>query len=258
MKTQKMIAVLVSGLVLAGCSSKPDDFGKPYVQDKSESVALNLAAYAGYPGVFEDNNYSHSLDALTRAGTMATLLPNDLGASMGGLGAGALGFGLGLLTSLTADTPFDIGFVFTAKLMPGEDYRSPDTVLRVFRANYEKRPADPLLPADMEDMRNKTSLDRYVCKATTDYGYDVVCYDPDYEDYVYYINTTRPANGQEFGEAMPLSVGSYGVFFIRADRTPSYLPKKQSPDIYFRFDEGMFISGDGKIRLPRVGPRARS
>lgn len=255
MKARKIVAVIVSVLILAGCSSKPEDLGKPYVQDKSKSFALNLAAYAGYPGILEDNNYSHSLDALSRAGTMAVLLPNDLGASMGGLGAGALGFGLGMVTSLADLVPLDSGYIFTAKLQPGEDYRSPDTVLRVIKANFELRGKYKYDDASDAEMLKKTSLDRYVCKPTTDYGYDVTCYDPDFENYNYYVNTTRPANGQEFGDAMPLPFGNYGVYFISAGRTGNFVPKKQSVDIHFSFENGVYTSGDGKIVMPRVGPR---
>ena len=98
-----------------------------------------MAAYAGYPYILRDNGYSNGLDALATSGGNAVLLASDLAGSLGSLGGASLGLGLGLFTSMAAEYPLPMSEVMTAKLNPGEDYRSAATVLRVLKANYEMR-----------------------------------------------------------------------------------------------------------------------
>ncbi len=65
--TTTTLALLVAA-TLGGCSSTPKDAGKPFVQNPKESVALNVAAYAGYPYILRDNGYSKGLDTLATSG----------------------------------------------------------------------------------------------------------------------------------------------------------------------------------------------
>ncbi|MCF5860044.1 hypothetical protein [Aeromonas veronii] len=241
--------------ILGGCSSAPKDLGKPFVQDKTKSVAFNVGAYAGYPDVLQDKYYSHDLDTLVTSSSNAMLLSADLGGSMGAFGAGALGVGLGFLSGLTDQLPLKSGYVFTAKLNPGEDYRSPTTVLRVFQENYVKLDPNNKENEHVKDVIEKTSISNFICESTTDYSYDVYCADPAAKKYGFYVKTTRPANGQEFPEVMPLPVGQYGVYFINSARSPAFEPKENTEDSYFHLKNNAFVLGKSNTILPLVSPR---
>ena len=54
--TTTTLALLVAA-TLGGCSSTPKDAGKPFVQNPKESVALNVAAYAGYPYILRPTGW---------------------------------------------------------------------------------------------------------------------------------------------------------------------------------------------------------
>lgn len=94
MKGNIFVASVLSIAAITGCSSTPKDLGQPFVQDKSKSVALNVAAYAGYPYLLVDNSYSQEFDTLVTSSSNAMLLANDLSGSLGSLGGGTLGLGL--------------------------------------------------------------------------------------------------------------------------------------------------------------------
>lgn len=160
--TTTTLALLVAA-TLGGCSSTPKDKGKPFVQNPKESVALNVAAYAGYPYILRDNDYSNGLDALATSGGNAVLLASDLAGSLGSLGGATLGLGLGLFTSMASEYPLPMSEVMTAKLNPGEDYRSAATVLRVLKANYEMREVREKTDVDtLKQFLGKDSLNDYV------------------------------------------------------------------------------------------------
>lgn len=255
MKRDFVVASVLAITALTGCSSKPKDMGQPFTQDKSKSVALNVAAYAGYPYVLRDNSYDKSLDTLVSSSSNALLMANDLSGSLGSLGGGALGLGLGFISGMAAQYPLDAGKVFTAKLQPGEDYKSAATVLRVIKDNYQKREVDA---ADGEKLRGllaKTTFADYVCEPTTVKDYDFSCFDPADDRYNTYVKATRPANGLEFAEVMPLAKGNYGVFFIRNDRGSVLTPRKDATDAYFHLKDGSYVLGNTNTVLPRVAPR---
>lgn len=256
MKVQLIATTVLAMTALAGCSSTPKDMGKPFVQDKSKSVALNVAAYAGYPYVLRDNSYDKGLDTLVTSTSNALLLANDLSGSLGSLGGGALGLGLGFISGMADQYPLDAGRVFTAKLQPGEDYKSAATVLRVLQANYQKREVDSADGDKLRSLLAKPSLADYVCEPTTVKEYDFSCYDPADDRYNTYVRATRPANGLEFAEVMPLTKGIYGVFFIRNDRGSVLTPKKDATDAYFYLKDGSYVLGNTNTILPRVAPRA--
>ena len=253
MKAKIFAVTTLAVMTLAGCSSTPKDMGKPFVQDKSKSVALNVAAYAGYPTLLRDNSYSNELDTLVVSTSNALLLANDLAGSLGSFGGAALGAGLGLMSGLTAEYPLDHSQVVTAKLNPGEDFRSPQAVARVIKANYQKRIARSGDGETLGGLLAKESLDDYVCEAYSSSNFDYKCYDPAYEDYSHLVKVARPANGTEFGEVMPLPVGQYGVYLMRTDRGGVLMPKADAPDAYFHMKDGAYVIGD--TILPKVAPR---
>lgn len=250
----RILAVSVLAITsLAGCSSTPEDMGKPFVQDKSKSVALNVAAYAGYPYLLSDNNYSKGFDTLVTSTSNALLLSTDLAGSLGSLGGGALGAGLGLISGLAAEFPLDHSDVMTAKLNSGEDYRSPQTVARIVKLNYKKRLARSGDGEELGSFLAKESLADYVCEAYSSSNFDFKCYDPAFDSYTHLVKVSRPASGSEFGEVMPLSPGQYGVYLIRADRGGALIPKVDAPDAYFSLKDGAYVIGD--TILPKVAPR---
>lgn len=251
--TTTTLALLVAA-TLGGCSSTPKDAGKPFVQNPKESVALNVAAYAGYPYILRDNGYSNGLDALATSGGNAVLLASDLAGSLGSLGGASLGLGLGLFTSMAAEYPLPMSEVMTAKLNPGEDYRSAATVLRVLKANYEMREVREKTDGDtLKQFLGKDSLNDYVCEPTTYKKFDFECFDPAYKKYSHFVGVSRPANGTEFGEVMPLTPGSYGVYFMTSDRGAVLIPKADAPDPYFTYTKGVYVIGD--TVLPKIAPR---
>lgn len=255
MKVQLIATTVLAMTTLAGCSSTPKDMGQPFIQDKSKSVALNVAAYAGYPYLLQDNSYSKGLDTVVTSTSNTLLLANDLSGSLGSIGGGALGAGLGLISGLADQYPLDVAEVFTAKLQPGEDYKSAATVMRVLKANYEKRGVGS---ADGEKLRSllaKPSLADYVCEPTNVDDFDFSCFDPADDRYNTYVKATRPANGLEFAEVMPLDKGNYGVFVIRNGRGSVLNPKKDAMDAYFYLKKGSYVLGNSNTILPRVAPR---
>lgn len=255
MKRDFIVASVFSIAAITGCSSTPKDMGQPFVQDKSKSLALNVAAYAGYPYVLRDNSYSKGFDTLVASTSNALLLANDLSGSLGAFGGGALGLGLGFISGMADQSPLDAGKVFTAKLQPGEDYKSAATVLRVLQTNYQRREVDSADGDKLRSLLAKPSLADYVCEPTTVKEYDFSCYDPADDRYNTYVRATRPANGLEFAEVMPLTKGSYGVFFIRNDRGSVLTPKKDATDAYFYLEKGSYVLGNSNTILPRVAPR---
>jgi hypothetical protein len=255
MKGNFIVASVFSIAALTGCSSTPKDLGQPFTQDKSKSVALNVAAYAGYPYLLKDNSYSKGLDTVVTSTSNTLLLANDLTGSLGSLGGGALGLGLGFISGMADQYPLVGGKVFTAKLQPGEDYKSAATVLRVLKANYEKREVDSADGDKLRSLLAKSSLADYVCEPTTVDDYDFSCFDPADDRYNTYVKAIRPANGLEFAEVMPLTKGSYGVFFICNDRGSVLTPKKDATDAYFYLKDGSYVLGNTNTVLPRVAPR---
>lgn len=255
MKVQTIAAAVLALISVTGCSSTPKDIGQPYVQDKSKSFALNVGAYAGFPHVLKDNNYSHGLDTLVVSSSNAMLLADDLGSSMGALSAGALGAGLGFMNGFLAEFPLDAAKVFTARLNAGENYKDANTVLRVINDNYEKRPEKVNESKGLKGFFDKKDLSAFVCTPSSSSRWDFSCYDPAFENYNVYVKATRPANGQEFKGVMNLPVDNYGVYVIRNDRGSVLVPKKNAPDKYFYLEQGAYVLSDSKTVLPRVAPR---
>lgn len=255
MKVQLIATTILAMTALAGCSSTPKDMGQPFVQDKSKSVALNVAAYAGYPYLLKDNSYSKGLDTIVTSTSNTLLLANDLSGSLGAIGGGALGAGLGLISGLVDQYPLDVAKVFTAKLQPGEDYRSAATALRVLKANYQKRAKDVDEFKDLNGFFENPSLDAYVCEPTMLSPWDYSCFDPAYEGFEHYVQVIRPATGNEFPQVMPLDKGNYGVFLISSGAGSVLTPKKDAPDAYFYMKKGSYVLGGTNTILPRVAPR---
>lgn len=258
MKGNFIVASVFSIAALTGCSSTPKDMGQPFSQDKSKSVALNVAAYAGYPYVLRDNSYDKGLDTLVGSTSNALLLANDLSGSLGSLGGGGLGLGLGFISGLADQYPLDVAKVFTAKLQPGEDYRSAATVLRVLKANYQKRPEDADEFKALSGYFAKADLDAYVCEPAgflAKNDFDFSCFDPAYKGFNHYVKVVRPANGIEFSGVMKLAAGQYGVYVMRSDKGSVLLPKKDAPDAYFHLKNGSYVLGNSNTVLPRVAPR---
>ncbi len=253
MKAKIFAVTTLAVMTLAGCSSTPKDMGKPFVQNPTKSVALNVAAYAGYPHLLSDNSYSKGFDTLVTSTSNAMLLSSDLARSLGSLGGAGLGIGLGFMSGLVAEYPLQSSNVFTAKLNPGEDYRSPQTIVRVLDANYQKQVAKPDDSEELKTFLNKPSLKDYVCTGTMYKDFDFTCSDPAHDTYTMLVKVVRPASGTEFGEVMPLTPGQYGVYLITPERGYAQEVKANAADPYFHMKDGAYVIGD--TILPKVAPR---
>ncbi len=117
MSFSQKVCVAVFGLsLLAGCASTPAPKDTLLqVSNPRASLAGSLVSLAGYPGLIPDNSYGPNLDAAINAGTMATLLPSDLGVST--FSAAGIGFAL---TALEGTFPMDEGAAFIV-LQPIDD-----------------------------------------------------------------------------------------------------------------------------------------
>ena len=113
---KKLAFAAIALAVMTGCASTtaPKDTSLQ-VSNPRSSLAGSLVSLAGYPGLIPDNSYGPNLDAAINAGTMATLLPSDLGVST--FSAAGIGFAL---TALEGTFPMDEGAAFIV-LQPIDD-----------------------------------------------------------------------------------------------------------------------------------------
>ncbi|BBQ30640.1 hypothetical protein ACTG2K_10320 [Aeromonas caviae] len=253
---KKILAISILAVTsLVGCSTIPSVTGKGeyYTPNKSMSYARNIAAYAGYPELIKDNEYSHGLDALVTTGSNVAVLSSDLGSAVGG----GLGLGLGLMSSLTALYPLNLSDVWNAQLNPGEKYDDAATAARVLKANYKVIDASRFSPKSHASYDKafmvKGSLNDVVCENTMLVGFDYVCADPAFPDNEIYVAAIRPANGTEFADILGAKPGNYGVYLIDVPNTVEVT--EGSTDSLFKLQNGAYVSGDGTKIFPRVAPR---
>jgi len=218
MKKSLMVVAAVGLLALTGCSSKPspEAEGQYYVQNPKESLAANMQAYAGYPGLISDYRYNSEIDTALTSGTMGMLLPQDL-TSVNPLAAGGLGVGLGLLGSLVDTYPIDVGYVVTSPMAATDKYNDTEVVKRAVIENFDLR-RDQAEPEAVKELMKVGKIEMLHCEEYHGFlagDFTHTCFIPGWEKYNFYVHAARPANGTEFPGILDLPKGHYTVLMVR-------------------------------------------
>lgn len=200
------------------------DKGSYFAQDKSESVASNLLAFAGYSHKISDNEMPRSLKNALDFGS---------GAYMGFSGFSSLwsAGGIGALSVITGDdiVPFTQGSVIViTKLQPGEKYNDISVAKRAFEENFEKLDSsdielDPSSAAYNHELKRKAFAEEKEmkpasCKEVSMINHslskaDLECWVKN-DDYEATVIFSRPASGQEFPELATLPKAEYSVLLF--------------------------------------------
>ena len=166
MSFSQKVCVAVFGLsLLAGCASTHAPKDTPLqVSNPRASLAGSLVSLAGYPGLIPDNSYGPNLDAAINAGTMATLLPSDLGIST--FSAAGIGFAL---TALEGTFPMDEGAAFIV-LQPIDDASQlddPAFIASTVKSSMKVAEVTQKLidfDAEFADMLKQANIDALSCQ----------------------------------------------------------------------------------------------
>ncbi len=205
----------VAAIFLTGCavqSSNPNqpatfaDKGSYFQQDKTKSLASNLVAFSGYPGLISD----HDMPSDLKAG-----LDFTSGAYMGFNGFGSLfgAGGIGLLSMVSDNTlPYQHGVaVVMVKMQSGEKYNDMSVAERAIEESFN---GDNVKGIHCRKASAAWSM-------TTDI--DAFCDlsgDGSVNDAIT-VRFARSASGNEFPELGTMPIGDYGVMLLSnlKDRT---------------------------------------
>lgn len=224
----------VAAIFLTGCavqSSNPNqpatfaDKGSYFQQDKTKSLASNLVAFSGYPGLISD----HDMPSDLKAG-----LDFTSGAYMGFNGFGSLfgAGGIGLLSMVSDNTlPYQSGVVvIMAKVESGEKYNDYSVAERAIKASFKKasdeylKGTSYLSKPEIKAFLADTDMSGMKCHKPGGLnftGRDAVCDFGD-SDFGLSVIFSRPATGQEFPELGLLPQGEYSVMLLDSMRYPMY------------------------------------
>ncbi len=235
--SQKVGVAVFSLSLLVGCASTPAPKDTPLeVSNPRASLASSLVSLAGYPGLIPDNSYGPNLDAAINAGTMATLLPDDLGIST--FSAASIGFAL---TSLKGTYPMDNNFsmVILAPITDASDLNSPDYIKKLMLSSFEIRKASKLDRADLTAILAKANINDMTCET---YGNIL-----DQANYTHscsiksipWAEKIRVAGiyqGDRFDRVMPsVQKGKFAVVFLRSS---GQLVAKKNMENVFSYKSG--------------------
>ena len=160
---KKLAFAAIALAVMTGCASTtaPKDT-LLQVSNPRASLAGSLVSLAGYPGLIPDNSYGPNLDAAINAGTMATLLPSDLGVST--FSAAGIGFAL---TSLQGTYPMDENFsmVMLVPITDASELNNPDYIKNVMLSSFEIRKTSKFDRADLAAILAKANINDMTCEA---------------------------------------------------------------------------------------------
>jgi len=190
---------------------------------------------AGYPGLIPDNSYAPNMDAAINAGTMATLLPQDLGIST--LSAASIGFAL---TSLQGTYPMDENFshIMLYPITTVGDVAAADFVKRAVVANFAIRKGTAA-DGDLADDLQRANINDVSCTA-----YGNIMDKANFTHECNIPNIPWPAmvrvagvySGEHFEQVMPeVPKGKYAVLFIRTGQ----LVAKEGTQNVFSYKKGV-------------------
>jgi hypothetical protein len=213
------------------------------VTDKRASLASSLVTLAGYPGLIPDNSYAPNMDAAINAGTMATLLPQDLGIST--LSAASIGFSL---AALEGTYPMDDGASFIV-LHPMSDSTSQigaEFVAKTIQDTMDVAPVNQKL-IDLDPyfakLLGEAKMDLVTCKARdvsvlsmVDKGkFNFLCALPPVGDEIY-VRVAGTYSGDEFNSVMPdMKAKKYAVILVRS----TVIKAKSGLRNVFKYEHGV-------------------
>lgn len=262
MKKSILIAAAFVGLFsIAGCSSTQGNTAKQgeyFIQDKSKSVAWNVAAFAGYPGMFSDHQYTSTL------GTGVTMASNSIVIhdgipSLSPAGALTLGVGMALISDTTKLYPLNISSVVIEPIGKDETYQSSAVVKRAI-LHYMKirapKPNDP--DQNFSAFLKSADINTVECKEYSSLldtaGYSHECYLPAKPVYNQYVTAVRPATGDEFAGVWNIPRGNYAVLLLGGGTGSAFIPKSYDNMFKLVRNGSVIIYGDNVI-LPFASPR---
>lgn len=264
MKTIKNLLAIGVLAALAGCSAtttshatKKGDF---YTQDKSKSLAWNIAAFGGYPSVFTDHPYTKAIgDGATIAANAIVL--KDGSPTLGVADAIGLSIGINILTSAADNYPLDAAEILFIPLLNGEQFDSPSVIDRLvqerlqFRQPYQNESQSSgivkfLSSAKMSETKCLPYSPSLLSKANWTYK----CSNPVDDRYTLLVQAVRPANGTEFPGLVNLANGRYAAVIMRADRGSAFETKSKENVFYMLGLGKTYATGNNTI-IPFLSPR---
>lgn len=244
MSFSQKVCVAVFGLsLLAGCASTHAPKDTPLqVSNPRASLAGSLVSLAGYPGLIPDNSYGPNLDAAINAGTMATLLPSDLGIST--FSAAGIGFAL---TALEGTFPMDEGAAFIV-LQPIDDASQlddPAFIASTVKSSMKVGEVTQKLidfDAEFADMLKQANIDALSCQprgtSLLNLGkgkFNFDCALPPMRHDVA-VRAAGVYQGSDFDVLMPdVKAKKYAVLFLRS----TYIRPKDKMQNVFMYEHGV-------------------
>lgn len=234
---KKLAFAAIALAVMAGCASTPAPKDTQLqVTNPRASLAGSLVSLAGYPGLIPDNSYAPNMDAAINAGTMATLLPGDIGIST--LSAASIGFSL---TSLQGTYPMDEHFsiVVLAPITNTNEVDSPDFIKNQILSNFVIRKPSEHDSADLAASLAKASISDITCGS-----YGNVLDQANFTHSCAIKNIPWPEmirvagiyQGDRFDRVMPsVPKGKFAVIFIRSS---GQLAPKPDVENVFKYERG--------------------
>ena len=253
---------LAAAMMMTGCavqSSNPNkpatfaDKGSYFQQDKTKSLASNLVAFSGYPGLISD----HDMPSDLKAG-----LDFTSGAYMGFNGFGSLfgAGGIGLLSMVSDNTlPYQHGVkVVMVKLQPGEKFNDLSVAERAIETSLKKISSDKLT----NRQRSNSTIAAFISKTSMT---GVKCHKPsamnltdanafcDFGDSDFGVSVifARPATGQEFPELGAIPKGEYSVMLMDSMQYSVYELRDDAWGAQYSSDGYMKFKN---LKLPFLSP----
>ena len=261
-----IIAAVIASL--AGCSIQSHDPEKPavtadkgsyFAQNKKDSIASNLVAFAGYPYLISDHDMPSDLKAGLDFTSGAYMGFNSFSSLLGSGGIGAL-------SALTGDNIRPFGsdsVILMVPLQAGEKYNDLAVAKRAFETYLKKIDASLIKP-DSSSAAYKSELARKKfaedanmsganCRAENAAlgllsGADARCGLGDYDVEIYF---SRPATGREFPELSALPKGQYSVMLFNLYY--NYAVRSNAPWAA-AYDDSQKVFKFKNLTLPFVSP----
>lgn len=236
------IAVLGASL-MAGCASTStvDATKTVTVTSHQSSLPNMMVSMAGYPGLLADNGYSQTLDAAVNAGSLAKLLPGDVGISS--MTAGGLGFAL---TALKGTYPVENGFALFV-LQPidsASDINKPGFVSAALKSNLSIRKPEKDDEPALANIINKANLNTIKCDVYSSFmneaGFTHKC-QIDTIPWPEHVKVVGVYEGSEFAGVMPsVQKGKYALIFIRS--SGQIVGKPSAENVFMYKDKALINS----------------
>ena len=240
---KKLAFAAIALAVMTGCASTtaPKDTSLQ-VSNPRASLAGSLVSLAGYPGLIPDNSYGPNLDAAINAGTMATLLPSDLGVST--FSAAGIGFAL---TALEGTFPMDDGaaFIVLQPINDASQLNDPAFIASTVKNSVKVAEVTQKLidfDAAYADMLKKANMDALSCQprgtSLLNLGkgkFNFDCALPPMRHDVA-VRAAGVYQGSDFDVLMPdVKAKKYAVLFLRS----TYIRPKDKMQNVFMYEHGV-------------------